>query len=342
MSLGLRDGQEGRRVPGIQKAAALLTALGEECSAKIIKHFSDDEVGKITQAIAQLQHLSSKEAEAILEEFHQMLTAQQYVVKGGLDYAEGMLYSAFGPDAGGRLMERVRALLTSDSASFDALQKADPQQLAKFIHSEHPQTIALIISHLAPSQAAALLSSLPPELRTDVAMRMAHLDQISPEIITKIAAIIEQKLKSLGEFVRESYGGVRAVADMINRLDTGVSKDILTSIEQHDTPLFETIRHLMFVFEDLMALDLRDLKELIQKVDRKVLTIALKGTSEQLKNRIMGVMSQRSAEMLREDIEVLGAVKIREVEAAQTQIISMIREMEKEGTITLQQSEYVL
>ena len=173
-------------------------------------------------------------------------------------------------------------------------------------------------------------------------MRMAHIDQISPDIINKIAGVIEQKLKTLGEFSRESYGGVRAVAEMINRLDLNIGKDILNSIEQEDTRLFETIRHLMFVFEDLLQLDIRDLKELVAKVDRKVLTIALKGTSEQLKTRIFSVMSQRSADMLKEDIEVIGAVKIREVETAQQQIIALVREMGREGTITLQQSQYVV
>jgi flagellar motor switch protein FliG len=199
-----------------------------------------------------------------------------------------------------------------------------------------------VLSHITASQAAALLMSLPPALRTDVAVRMANLDQISPEIINKIAAVIEEKLKALGEFSRESYGGVRAVADMINRLDIGESREILNAIEEEDMKLFETIRHLMFVFEDLMQLDVRDLKELIQRVDRKMLTIALKGTSDQLKARIMSVMSQRSAEMLREDIEVIGAVRIREVEAAQQNIIALIREMEKDGSITLQQSQYVV
>jgi flagellar motor switch protein FliG len=253
-----------------------------------------------------------------------------------------MLHQAFGAEIAGRLLERVKNMIATEAASFDVLQKADPQQLSKFIHNEHPQTIALILSHLNSSQAAALLVSLPRDLRTDVAVRMANLDQISPEIIGKIAAVIEEKLKAIGEFSRESYGGVRAVAEMINRLDIGESRDILSSIEGEDAKLFETIRHLMFVFEDLMQLDLRDLKELVQRVDRKLLTIALKGTSEQLKTRLMSVMSQRSAEMLKEDIEVIGAVKIREVEAAQQSIIAIIREMEKEGVITLQQSQYVV
>jgi flagellar motor switch protein FliG len=327
---------------GVEKAAALLATLGENASAAILKHLSEDEVQRVSQAVAQMTHLSSSEAETVLEEFDQMVIAQQYVVKGGIDYAREMLHHAFGAETATRLLDQVKSLIANEMASFDVLQKADPQQLAKFIHNEHPQTIALVLSHITASQAAALLMSLPPALRTDVAVRMANLDQISPEIINKIAAVIEEKLKALGEFSRESYGGVRAVADMINRLDIGESREILNAIEEEDMKLFETIRHLMFVFEDLMQLDVRDLKELIQRVDRKMLTIALKGTSDQLKARIMSVMSQRSAEMLREDIEVIGAVRIREVEAAQQNIIALIREMEKDGSITLQQSQYVV
>jgi flagellar motor switch protein FliG len=327
---------------GIEKAAALLATLGENASAAILKHLNEDEVQRVSQAVAQLGNLSSSEAETVLEEFDQMVVAQQYVVKGGIDYAREMLHHAFGAETASRLLDQVKSLIANEMASFDVLQKADPQQLAKFIHNEHPQTIALVLSHITASQAAALLMSLPPALRTDVSVRMANLDQISPEIINKIAGVIEEKLKALGEFSRESYGGVRAVADMINRLDIGESREILNAIEGEDLKLFQTIRHLMFVFEDLMQLDVRDLKELIQRVDRKMLTIALKGTSDQLKTRIMSVMSQRSAEMLREDIEVIGAVRIREVEAAQQNIIALIREMEKDGSITLQQSQYVV
>lgn len=327
---------------GVDKAAALLATVGENISAQILKHLTEEEVRRVSQAVAQLANLGSSEVETILEEFDQMVAAQQYMVKGGLDYAREMLHHAFGADVASRMLERVKNSIDTETANFDVLQKADPQQLAKFIHNEHPQTIALVLSHLTASQAAVLLTSLPRELRTDVAVRMANLDQISPEIIGKIASVIEEKLQALGEFSRESYGGVRAVAEMVNRLDIGESRNILNAIEQEDNKLFETIRHLMFVFEDLIQLDVRDLKELIQRVDRKMLTIALKGTSDQLKSRIMGVMSQRSAEMLREDIEVVGAVKIREVEAAQQHIIGLIRDMEKDGSITLQESQYVV
>jgi flagellar motor switch protein FliG len=188
---------------------------------------------------------------------------------------------------------------------------------------------------LNPSQAAALLISLPPEMRSDIAQRMASLDQISPEIIMKIASVIGSKLKALGEFSRESYGGVRAVAEMLNRLDSGSSRVILDHIEQQDTNLVETIRHLMFVFEDLLLIDPLGLKEVVGKVERKVLTVALKGTSEQLRNHIMTCMSQRGAEMLREDMDALGPVKIKEVEAAQQTIIALVRQLEAEGVISL-------
>jgi flagellar motor switch protein FliG len=238
-------------------------------------------------------------------------------------------------DVAKRMLDRLSKAMGSEAASFDAIQKADPQQLAKFIHNEHPQTIALVLSHLNPSQAAALLISLPPEMRADIAQRMASLDQISPEIIMKIASVIGSKLKALGEFSRESYGGVRAVAEMLNRLDSGSSRVILDSVEQQDANLVETIRHLMFVFEDLLLIDPLGLKEVVGKVERKVLTVALKGTSEQLRNHIMTCMSQRGAEMLREDMDALGPVKIKEVEAAQQAIIALVRQLEAEGVISL-------
>jgi flagellar motor switch protein FliG len=188
---------------------------------------------------------------------------------------------------------------------------------------------------LNPSQAAALLFSLPPEIRSDVALRMASLDQISPEIISKIASVIGGKLKSLGEVSRESYGGVRAVAEMFNRLDSNTSREILDIIEESDATLVANIRHLMFVFEDLLLVSQEGIKEILGKIDRKLLTVALKGTSEQLREHFMAAMSQRGAEMLREDMDALGPVKIKEVEGAQQQIIAVVRQLESEGTISL-------
>jgi flagellar motor switch protein FliG len=322
-------------LPGVRKAALLLVVLGEQASADLLQQLGEEDVQTVSREVARITAISADQAESVLEEFHQLTMAGDYIARGGIDFARKLLLRAFQPDVAKRLLDRLSKALGSEAASFDAIQKADPQQLAKFIHNEHPQTIALVLSHLNPSQAAALLISLPPEMRSDIAQRMASLDQISPEIIMKIASVIGSKLKALGEFSRESYGGVRAVAEMLNRLDSGSSRVILDHIEQQDSNLVETIRHLMFVFEDLLLIDPLGLKEVVGKVERKVLTVALKGTSEQLRNHIMTCMSQRGAEMLREDMDALGPVKIKEVEAAQQTIISMVRQLEAEGVISL-------
>lgn len=323
------------KVKGPRKAAILLVLLGDQLSAEILKHMGDDEVERIGREIARLGSIAGGDAESVLEEFYEMSVAQSYMLKGGIDYARKMLQNAFGPDQGKRMLDRLIKALGAEQASFDALQKADPQQLAKFIHNEHPQTIALVLSHLNPGHAANLLFSLPSEMRADVALRMANLDQISPDIISKIAVIIGQKLKALGEFSREAYGGVRAVAEMFNRLDSTTSKEILDSIDETDSGLGATIRHLMFVFDDLLMLSSEAMKEVLSKADRKILTVALKGTSDQLKNHFLQAMSQRGAEMLREDMEALGPIKISEVEAAQQQIIAVVRQLESDGVISL-------
>jgi flagellar motor switch protein FliG len=323
------------KLSGSKKAAILAVFLGDAASAEVFKELDEDEVSAIGREIARLQNITAEDGEQVLEEFYQLAMAQDYVLKGGVDYARKILTKAFGPEAARKILDRLLKQLGADAANFDALQKADPQQLAKFIHNEHPQTIALVLSHLNPSQAAGLLFSLPNDLRADVALRMANLDQISPDIISKIASIIGQKLKALGEMSRESYGGVRAVAEMFNRLDSSCSKDILENIEGSDPTLAETIRHLMFVFEDLLLIDQNGIKEILGRIDRKILTVALKGTSDQLKDHFLECMSQRGAEMLREDMEALGPIKIKEVESAQQQIIAVVRQMEAEGAISL-------
>ena len=322
-------------LPNLQKAAMLLIVLGEQSSAALLNQLSEDDVQRVTREVAKITAISPEQAETVLEEFHSISVAGDYVARGGMDYARKMLLTAFEPEAARRALDRLTKALGSDAASFDAIQKADPQQLAKFIHSEHPQTIALVLSHLSYTQAAALLTSLPQAMRADVAQRMASLDQISPDIITKIASVIGQKLKTLGEFSRESYGGVRAVAEMLNRLDSGSSRSILDHIDQQDANLAETIRHLMFVFEDLLLIDPLGLKEVLAKVDRKNLTVALKGTSEQLRNHVLSCMSQRGADMLKEDMEALGPIKIKDVEAAQQQVIALVRQLESQGVLSL-------
>src|ERR1017187_7298304 len=334
----ITNAQNVEILTGARKAAILLVLIGDAASAELVKQLSDDEVQLVSREIARIRTITSEQAETILDEFYQMVVAKDFVVKGGIDYAKKVLFNAFGPEVAKKMLDRLVKALGNDVANLDILQKADPQQLAKFVHSEHPQTIALVLSHLNPSQAAALLASLPPGMRSDVALRMASLDQISPEIISKIANIIGEKLQSLGEFSRQSYGGVRAVSEMFNRLDSVISKEILEAIEERNAPLVETIRHLMFVFEDLLLIDQNGIKEILGRVDRKILTVALKGTSEQLRNHFLEGMSQRGSEMLKEDMESLGPIKVRDVEAAQQQIIALVRQLEGEGVINLKGS----
>jgi flagellar motor switch protein FliG len=324
---------------GIQKAAVLMVILKEDASAEVLKQMDDSEVQRIGREIARIPTITSEMAEAVLSEFYEMIVAQDYVLKGGIDYARKVLTTAFGGEYARKLIDRVTKSLSSDNTNFDALQKADPQQLANFIQHEHPQTISLILSHLGPTHAARLLGYLPVELRADVALRMASLDQISPEIIAKIAIIIGDKLKALGEVNRETYGGIHAVAEMFNRLDQVEGKNILETMAVSDPKLCETIRHLMFVFEDLVKIDPAGIRALLERVDRKILSIALKGTSDALKNHFLEVMSKRGAEMLREDIDALGPIKMRDVENAQQEVISNARSLEAEGVFSLRGGE---
>jgi flagellar motor switch protein FliG len=329
------SGSDIDQLPGLRKAAILLVMLGDEASSSIMRNLDEDEIQEVSREIARVQSLTPEEAEGVLEEFYQMSVARDYVVKGGIEYARKLLVTTFGSEHAQRMLDRLMKTLGNETLSFDALQKTDPQQLAKFIHSEHPQTIALILSHLNPSQAAGLLFSLPAEMRSDVAVRMASLDQISPDIISKIATVIGMKLKSLGEMSRESYGGVNAVAEMFNRLDSTTSREIIDGLEKLNPSMCETIRHLMFVFEDLLLLDVNAIKEVLAKVDRKILTVALKGTSEKMKQHMLQAMSQRGADMMREDMDAMGPIKIKEVEAAQQQIIAVVRQLEAEGVLSL-------
>ena len=323
---------------GVQKAAMVLVMLGEECSAQIIKQLTEDQVQLVSREIARIGTITADQADTVMEEFYQMTMARDYVVRGGIEYAKGMLHSAFGPDTAKKLIDRVVAALGHNMANFDALQKADPQQLARFLQSEHPQTIALVLAHLNPSQSAALLAVLPASMRTDISLRVARLDEISPEVINKIATVIGQKLSAVGEFSRESYGGVRALAEIFNRLDTDTGKTILTELEVKEPALVESIRLIMFSFDDLLLLPEDAMKAILSKVDRKIPMIALKGTSQRLQDHFLKTMSERGAQMMREDMEALGPVKVKDVEAAQQEIIAALRLLESEGVVNLRGS----
>ena len=317
---------------GARKAAILVMALGEDVASELFKHLDEGEVEKIAKEIAALGPVASDTGERVLEEFHQLTRAANYVTRGGVEYARKLLVSSFGKDEATRILDRVVRSFKA-TAGFATLEKTDPQQLSKFILAEHPQTIALILAHLNAGNAAQLVSLLPDALRADVLARMANLDEISPEVITRISAVIEQRLKTVGGLSREQHGGIRAVAELCNHLDRSVSQSVLEVIETDAPELAVSIRNLMFVFDDLQHVDDNGLREIIQRVDKKALAIALKGASEDIRGRFLANMSKRAGDMLKEEIDAMGAIRMREVEKAQYEVVAITRKLEEEGVI---------
>ncbi len=328
-------------ITGPQKAAILIVALGDKVGGELIKQLNEEEVKAVSKAIARLEKVTPKQTESVLEEFCQITGAGGG--RGGFEYAKKVLANAFGAEGAKRISEHLPKG-TKFNKNLESLQKADPNQLSRFIISEHPQTIALILSYLASSQAASLLANLPMPLRSDVILRIAQLDRVSPDVVARVSVVISEKLRSLGEVKTELHGGPRSVAEILNRMDGTMSEEILGSLSD-EQPLVDAIRHFMFTFDDLLLIDAMAMKEVVSKVDRKLLVVALKGTSDQLKNQFLQCMSMRGAEMLREDMEAAGPVRIRDVEGAQQQILEVVRQLESEGVLSLKGgggSEYVV
>jgi flagellar motor switch protein FliG len=317
---------------GVRKAAVVLLHLGEEVSSEVFKHLSEDEIEMLAREMAALGQVPPSTSERVMEEFHSTAVAAEYVTRGDVEYARRVLVRTLGQDNARRIIDRVQRSFQS-TAGFTSLEKADPQQLSKFILGEHPQTIALILAHLHASSAAQLITLLPESLRVDVLTRMASLEDISPDVVSRISSVIEQRLKTLGGPSREQHGGVRAVAELFNRLERTISASALEAIEARKPELALSIRNLMFVFEDLLHVDDNGMRELVSRADKKALTIALKGASEEIRERFLKNMSKRAGEMLREEMEVLGAVRLREVEKAQQEVVAVARKLEEEGII---------
>ena len=321
-------------VKGLRKAAVLCVLLGEDTSSLLFQNLWEDEIESLSREISMLSNISPDLSETVLEEFHNLALARQYIASGGIEYTKKLLNKALGLDGSKRVIDKVTRSL-ENSVGFDALGKADPQLLSRFIQNEHPQTIALIIAHLDPVQGAELLTSLPETVRPDIIMRVANLGEISPEIVKRISLILSQKLSSLGSFSGEASGGTRAVAEMVNKMDRPAGRAILEKIETENPELAVAIRNLMLVFEDMMLIDAPGVREILQRVDKKTLTVALKGTSEELQSHIFKNMSQRAVEMMKEDMEALGPVRIRDVEKAQHEIVEIIQKLEEEGVIAV-------
>lgn len=317
-----------------RKAAIVLLAMGEEATAEVFKHLHESEIEVLACEMAVLGHLTPRETEQVMEEFHAAANAANLMVRGDGAFVQRVLTRTHGAETARRIGERVQRSFQS-TAGFVSLERADPEHLSKFILGEHPQTIALILAHMQAASAAPVIARLPEDMRVDVLTRMANLEQISPDVVTRISAVIAQRLKTLGGPTREHRGGVRAVAELFNHLERTVSAPVLEAIESQTPDLAVSIRNLMFVFDDLINVDDNGMRELVQRVDKKVLTVALKGTSEEVRQHFFGNMSKRAGEMMREEMEVMGAVRVREVEKAQQEIVALARTMEEEGVLSM-------
>lgn len=322
-------------VSGVKKAAILMVLLGDEAAAEIYRYLSKDEVQKLTEEITELPAISPEIAAAVLEEYYQLMVTQSYLAQGGTEYATRLLISAFGEKDAKELLDQVLESQEARAGNLDSLQQADPQQLAKFLQDEHPQTISVILAHLGVRSASSLLGLLPHKVAAEAVRRLAEMRQFSPEMAEKISMVLHRKFETIGEQSRRAYAGVKAVADILNRTDLGTSKMILETIEQQDPKLAIGIRNLMFTFEDLLDVPEISIREWLAQIDKKTLAMALKGASPELRNHIYKAMSTRAAEMLKEDMESLGAVRAREVNQAQQEAVVLARRLEAEGKITL-------
>lgn len=320
---------------GLRKAAILMVLLGDEVASALYKHLSEEDLRQVTAEIAELEYISPETAANVLQEYHRLALTQQYLSQGGPDYAQKLLVKAFGEAGAHNLLEQVMQVQEAKAQKLDTLQKADPQQLAKFIQGEHPQTIALVLAHLEPRSASTVLGLLPEKTRTQAVKRLARMQQFSPEVVQRIAMVLHTKLESLGEQKRRSYGGVDAVAELMNRMDVPMTKSILETIEQEDAQLAVSIRNSMFTFEDLVEVPDASIRELIGQVDKKVLAVAMKGASEQLKGHLLKSMSSRAAEIMKEDMEALGPMRSRDVHQAQQEVVNQARQLESQGKMIL-------
>ena len=320
-------------ISGITKSAVLLISLGPEKSSKIFKHLKEEEIEQLTLEIANTRSVSPQLKEQILNEFYEVCLAQQYIAEGGIGYARDLLEKALGEEKPKDVIGRLTASL--QVRPFEFIRKTDPGQLLNFIQDEHPQTIALILSYLPSSQASMIVSSLPLEKQADVAKRIAKMDRTSPDVIKEVERVLERKLASL---VNQDYtivGGVDAIVDILNNVDRGTERHIMENLEIDEPELADEIRKKMFVFEDILALDDRTIQRVLRDVQNDDLAIALKGANEEVQNTIFNNLSKRLSAMIREDMDFMGPVRMKDVEEAQQKIVNIIRKLEDTGEIVI-------
>jgi flagellar motor switch protein FliG len=320
---------------GARKAAVLLVAVGESLAKDILRALPETDVQRLTEELADLRGITPELSANILEEFWELLETQNFIRHGGQDYASRLLEEAFGKQRAEELMMMVRRSQEASQGNLGKLQRTDPQQLGKLLDAEHPQTIALVLAHLDPKRASLVLENLNDDHKVVVIQRLAEMRQFSPEMAQKVAQILHRRLENVGDTARKSYSGFKAVADLMNRLKAEESKRILESIEERQPELSLSIRNLMFTFEDLLTVPAAAIREIVSGVDKRQLALALRGANEELRAQIFKAMSSRAVEMLKEDMEVLGPVRSREVAQAQQEILNLARRLESEGKVVL-------
>jgi flagellar motor switch protein FliG len=320
-----------RELTGKQKAAVLLISLGPEVAARVYQQLSEEEIEQLTYEISNLQKVDTEQEQQVLQEFHDIALAREYILTGGIEYARDVLERALGREEAERVFRKLTAAL--QVRPFHHVRKADPQQLATFLQDEHPQTMALVLSYLEPDQAALVISSLPDDLQAEVARRIALMNSTSPDVIAEVEQVLENKLAMMSTFDSQQTGGVDAVVKILNNVDRGTEKSILETLAVQDPDLADEIKQRMFTFDDIVLLDGRSIQRVIRDVDPKDLQLALKVASEQVQEVIFNNMSKRMADTFREEMEYMGPVRLRDVEDAQQRIVAVIRRLEEAGEI---------
>ncbi|ANE31970.1 flagellar motor switch protein G [Campylobacter hyointestinalis] len=323
-----------------EKVAILLIQLGEDATTLIFSHMDIDVITEISRYIASAKTIDKTVAAAVLEEFYALMQSNQYMKSGGIEYAKEILFRTFGPEIAQKIMDKLQKSMET-TKSFGYLSQVRPQQLADFIMKEHPQTIALIVAHMDATSAAETLVYFPDELRSEVIIRMANLGDISPSVVKRVSTVLESKLESLTSYKVE-VGGPRAVAEVLNRLGQKASKSTIGIIEQTDATLATTIKEMMFTFEDINTLDNNAIREILKVVDKKDLMIGLKGSGEELKQKFLSNMSQRASEAFVEEMQFLGAVRVKDVEEAQRRVVEMVQKLSEEGIFQVGESDEMI
>ncbi|MCC6397529.1 MAG: flagellar motor switch protein FliG [Bacteroidetes bacterium] len=322
-----------QRLTPRQKAAMLMLSLDVETATRLMRQLSQDEIELLTIEISNVRGISSTIADAVTEEFHHMITAQEYVIQGGIDYAQKLLENSLGFSKATDVLEKVRAL--THVKGFGMLKKADAQQLASFLQKEHPQTIALILSNLSPDQTAQVLTEFNDELRNNVSFRMATLGKVSPSLLAEVEDVVEDIARTEISQSMSSMGGAKSMAAVLNKCNNATAKLILEHIEQSDNQLSGEIKRLMFLFEDLLYVDDRGIQRILREVDKRELAMALKVVDDKLKEKVLRNMSERAQELLKEELQYMGPVRLKEVEAAQTRIVEIVKQLEDQGEIVV-------